>query len=286
MMIDWHSHILPGVDDGPTDIEQSVAIAEALAAGGFTEVYCTPHLMRGIHEAGNDEVRWSMARLQERLNKSGIPITLQSGREYCLDEYLHAALEDPLPLGDSRQILVELLPHSTADMVRRLVYDVVRAGFTPVIAHPERCPLLELPGHPGGNGGIRGALGHLLEPAGHPAGNGGILESFRSLFPGRGNGSAERSHGPNGQGMHAPGGNGHSRRSSDAAANPLLAYLRDLGCSFQGNLGSFSGFYGVQVKTTAESMRDAGLYDRYGSDLHTVQQAKIVLSNQPKQTAG
>ena len=257
MMIDWHSHILPGVDDGPTDIEQSVAIAEALAAGGFTEVYCTPHLMRGCYEADNDEVRWSMARLQERLNESGIPITLRSGREYCLDESLHAALEDPLPLGDSRQILVELLPHSTADMVRRLVYDVVRAGFTPVIAHPERCPLLELPGHPGGNGGIRGALGHLLEPAGHPAGNGGILESFRSLFPGR-----------------------------DTPANPLLAYLRDLGCSFQGNLGSFSGFYGVQVKTTAESMRDAGLYDRYGSDLHTVQQAKIVLSNQPKQTAG
>ena len=135
-MIDWHSHILPGVDDGPTDIEQSVALAEALAAGGFTEVYCTPHLMRGCHEAGNDEVRWSMARLQERLDTGGIPITLRGGREYCLDEYLREALEDPLPLGDSRQILVELLPHSTADMVRRLLYDVVRAGFTPVIAHP------------------------------------------------------------------------------------------------------------------------------------------------------
>ncbi len=57
-MIDWHSHILPGVDDGPTDIEQSVDIAEALAAG-VTEVYCTPHLIRGVHEAGNDEVRWA-----------------------------------------------------------------------------------------------------------------------------------------------------------------------------------------------------------------------------------
>ena len=50
-MIDWHSHILPGVDDGPADIEQSVALAEALAAGGFTEVYCTPHLMRGNRTA-------------------------------------------------------------------------------------------------------------------------------------------------------------------------------------------------------------------------------------------
>src|SRR5512141_2837255 len=105
-MIDWHSHILPGVDDGPADIEQSVAIAASLAAGGFTEVYCTPHLVRGCYEAGNDEVRRGVAKLQERLNAGGIPITLRSGREYCLDEYLQAALEDPLPLGDSRQILV------------------------------------------------------------------------------------------------------------------------------------------------------------------------------------
>lgn len=237
-MIDWHSHILPGVDDGPADVEQSVAIAASLAAGGFTEVYCTPHLMRGCHEAGNDEVRWGVAKLQERLNTRGIPITLRSGREYCLDEYLQAALEDPLPLGDSRLILVEILPHSTADMVRRLVYDVVRAGFTPVIAHPERSPLLEPPGPPAGNGGIRGAIGHLL-------------------------GGGHR--------------NGPANSPSDAAANPLLSYLRELGCSFQGNLGSFSGFYGSQVKCTAESMRTAGIYDRYGSDFHTVEQAKIVL---------
>jgi protein-tyrosine phosphatase len=246
-MIDWHSHILPGVDDGPADIEQSVAIAAFLAAGGVTEVYCTPHLVRGCYEAGNDEVRWGVARLQERLTAGGIPITLRSGREYCLDEYLQAALEDPLPLGDSRLVLVEIPPHATADMVRRLLYDVVRAGFTPVLAHPERSPLLNPSGPPAGNGGIRGALGHLL-------------------------GGGRR--------------NGHARRSSDAAVNPLLTYLRDLGCSFQGNLGSFSGFYGGRVKSTAESMRAAGLYDRYGTDVHTLEQAKMVLPNQQKQTVG
>jgi len=263
-MIDWHSHILPGVDDGPADIGQSVAIAEALAAGGFTEVYCTPHLMRGCYEVGNDEVRWGVARLQERLDASGIPITLRTGREYCLDEYLQDALEDPLPLGDSRLLLVEILPHSTADMVRRLVYDVVRAGFTPVIAHPERSPLLVPPGPPGGNGGILGGL--------------------RNLFPGRSNGHPERARGdaahPNG---HR---NGPAHSPSDAAANPLLSYLQELGCSFQGNLGSFSGFYGGQVKRTAESMRDAGIFDRYGTDLHSPEQVRIILSNRRKQTVG
>jgi protein-tyrosine phosphatase len=56
MMIVWHSHVLPGADDGPADIEQPVAIAASLAAGGFTEVYCTSHLVRGCYEACNDEV--------------------------------------------------------------------------------------------------------------------------------------------------------------------------------------------------------------------------------------
>jgi len=169
------------------------------------------------------------------------------------DEYLQEALEDPLPLGDSRQILVELLPHSTADMVRRLLYDVVRAGFTPVIAHPERSPLLASPAPRNGNGGI--------------------LRSLRHLFPGRGNGNS----------AHGPGGNGHGERAQgNAAENPLLSYLRDLGCSFQGNLGSFTGFYGGPVRATAESMRTAGLYDRYGTDSHTVEQARIVMQSNLK----
>ena len=239
-MIDWHSHILPGVDDGPKDIEQSVAIAASLAGGGVTEIYCTPHLIRGCHEASNEEVLRGVAKLQERLDTGGIPVTLRSGREYCLDEYLQAALEDPLPLGDSRLILVEIPPYAAADMVRRMLYDVVRAGFTPVIAHPERCPLLASPAPSNGNGGIRGVLGHLM-------------------------GGGHR--------------NGNPNNPSEIAENTLLSYLRNLGCSFQGNLGSFSGFYGGQVKSTAESMRGAGLYDRYGTDLHTAEQARILLQS-------
>jgi protein-tyrosine phosphatase len=138
-------------------------------------------------------------------------------------------------------------------MVRRLLYDVVRAGFTPVIAHPERSPLLASPAPRNGDGGILGTLRHL--------------------FPGRGNGGT----------AHGPGGNGHGERTQEGAVeNPLVAYLRDLGCSFQGNLGSFSGFYGGQVKATAESMRGAGLYDRYGTDSHTVEQALVVLQSNLK----
>jgi len=237
-MIDWHSHILHGIDDGPVEIGQSLAMASALSAAGFTTVYCTPHLMRGCYDAGNDAVRRGVAELQERLDSNGIPLTLLPGREYCLDEYLLTSLEDPLPLGDSRLILVEILPQLSVDMVRQLLYGVVRSGFTPLIAHPERC--------------------RLLEPVVHRTGNRGVLNTFKSLLAGGRHGRTEQAQ---------PGMTG----------NPLLDYLRDLGCSFQGNLGSFSGFYGRQVKSVAESMKALGLYDRYGSDLHSPEQAGRVL---------
>jgi protein-tyrosine phosphatase len=234
-MIDWHCHILPAIDDGPEEIGQSLAMAAELSAAGFTSVYCTPHLMRGRFDAGNDRVRRGVAELQRRLDDSGIPLALLAGREYCLDEYLLDALQDPLPLGDSRLVLVEILPHATAGMVRQVLYDVVRAGLTPVIAHPERCHLLEPKPAPDRRG-LFPALQSLLWQTPHPA-----------------------------------------PRSSNA----LVDYLRDLGCCFQGNLGSFNGYYGRQVQSAAEAMRDMGLYDRYGSDLHAAGQAGIVLKGLP-----
>ncbi|HEY5522958.1 MAG TPA: CpsB/CapC family capsule biosynthesis tyrosine phosphatase [Desulfuromonadaceae bacterium] len=237
-IIDWHTHILPGLDDGSPGIEQSLAMAGLLAAHGFTTVYCTPHQIRGCYEASNDQVRRAIAELQQLITANDIPLTLLPGREYYLDEYLLTALEDPLPLGDSRQVLVEIPSRTSGDMVRQLFYAVVRSGFTPVIAHPERCTLLTPSLQHPEKRGIRGFIGRFIS-SGHQHGS----------MPGAG----------------------------DATGNPLLDYLRDLGCSFQGNLGSFNNFYGRQAKTAAETLRNMGVYDRYGSDLHSPEHAKLVL---------
>src|SRR6185369_9778000 len=67
--------------------------------------------------------------------------------------------------------------------------------------------------------------------------------------------------------------------AGDVSGNSLLDFLRDLGCSFQGNLGSFNGFYGVQAKDAAETLKSMGVYDRYGSDLHSPDHAKVVLGS-------
>lgn len=218
-------------------------MARLLAAHGFTTVHCTPHHMRGVFEAGNDRVRRAVAELQLQVTAADIPLVLLPGREYYLDEYLPHLLEDPLPLGDSRLILVEISSTIDAEMAKKLVYAVVRAGFTPVIAHPERCPLLTPVRTQAENAGGWGVLGRFM--------------------PGRG-----RQHGA-------------TPRAGEGSGNPLLDYLRDLGCSFQGNLGSFNGFYGDRARNAAEAMRSLGVYDRYGSDLHAPEHARRILGPPP-----
>ena len=239
-MIDWHCHILTGIDDGPTENEQSLSIAALLAGKGFSKIYCTPHYMRGCYEASNDEIRRGIGELQQLIEDNGIPVTLLPGREYCLDEYLLAALEDPLTLGDSRQILVEIPPRIPFKMARQLFYEVVRSGFIPVIAHPERCPLLVPARHTAHDRAIWGSISRFLS-GGYP--------------------------------------NRRQPEVGDSTGSPLLDYLRELGCSFQGNHGSFNGFYGHHIKNAAQTLQGMGVYDRYGSDLHSPEQAKAILSN-------
>ncbi|MFZ4855320.1 MAG: tyrosine-protein phosphatase [Desulfuromonadaceae bacterium] len=239
-MIDWHCHILPGLDDGSRNIEQSLSMAGLLAAHGFTEIHCTPHLIRGCFEASNTDVRQGIQELQQLIRDNNIPLTLLAGREYFLDEYLLTYLEEPLPLGDSCQILVEIPPRTTDDMVRQVLYKVVRAGFTPVIAHPERCHLLELKTEPAVGRGFFGSIKRALT---------GGRDNYQHPEP------------------------------PDTTGNLLLDYLRDLGCHFQGNMGSFSGFYGWQVKAISDTMKLKGIYDRFGSDLHAPEHADRILQS-------
>lgn len=240
LIIDWHSHILPGLDDGSQESEQSLAMAGLLSTHGFTTVYCTPHQLHGAYEASNDQVRRGTAELQQMIRSRDIPLTLLPGREYYLDEYLLHLLEDPLPLGDSKLILIEIPSSAAVEMVRQIFYEIVRAGFTPVVAHPERCALLTPRRKHVENPGLWCAMARFM--------SGGVRQ--------------EPSHG--------------AGKGSD---NPLLDYLRDLGCSFQGNLGSFNGFYGGQTKIAAEALRSLGVYDRYGSDLHAPEHARRILGS-------
>jgi protein-tyrosine phosphatase len=223
---DWHCHLLPGIDDGAATMEESVAMARALSAAGFTTVCCTPHLMKGSYDTSATEIRERTAQLQQRLAAESIPLKLLAGAEYYLDEYLLQLLQDPLPLGDTRQILVEISSHAPVEFVKETFYRIKCSGYTPLIAHPERCT--------------------LLEPKSTAPGKKGL---WSSLF--------------------------NSKLKTQNSE--LLDYLREIGCKFQGNLGSFAGVYGDRVRQRALTFLKSELYDCFGSDAHRTEHLEDLL---------
>lgn len=134
---DWHSHILPGVDDGVRTMEESLEILRLYEGLGVKTVWLTPHIMEDIPN--------TTARLRERFAElqaaySG-PVTLHLAAENMLDNLFEERLErnDLLPIGgNGDHLLVETSyfnpPMGLHDILRR----IKAKGYHPVLAHPER----------------------------------------------------------------------------------------------------------------------------------------------------
>ncbi len=135
-MIDIHTHLLPGVDDGARTIEQSLEVLERFVAAGVTCVVCTPHLHASeAHFVPVDRYRSLHWKLCEAAPPS---LTIQRGWEIMLDRPGVDLTGGHLLLGASNAILVEFprgtLPSGTELELSR----IRRSGVIPVVAHPER----------------------------------------------------------------------------------------------------------------------------------------------------
>lgn len=232
-MIDYHCHLLPGLDDGAPDRDSALAMARQLAAAGFTRVYCTPHRLRGLYDNTPEQVRRATAELQSELERVGIALELAPGIEYFLDEFFLDNLNDPLPLGDSGLLLFEVSPRTDPEQIKDAVFQIQRRGLTPLLAHPERYPL-------------------LLPPA---AQNGLLKRITQRLFTQRADTSSQ----------------------DPLAPYPLFQELIAMGCRMQGNLGSFTGYYGREAARAAHLIQSAQAFHAYGSDGHSPQQLRRTL---------
>jgi len=232
---DWHCHLLPTLDDGANDLAESLTMAEILAEAGFTQIHCTPHSIPGVYEASAIRIRQATRDLQEAINRAGIPLRVFAGSEYYCDEFLPAQLDDPLSLGDSNILLMEAPLRATPTLLSSIAYQVTLRGYTPLFAHPERSSLFQ-----------------TTEKAKSPSLLGSVLRfanrKFRNQLPAS-----------------------NLELETANSDHDLSSLLRSLGCRFQGNLGSFAGIYGEQVRKAAIKNLQSGLYDCLGSDAHASQ---------------
>lgn len=139
--VDVHCHCLPGLDDGPSTLEQAIELCGALVADGITHVIATPHQL-GAYEGENDAaaIRAAVARLSAELSARSIPLQVSAGADVRVDDRLLELLgaDQVLTLGDGGIYLLLELPHNTLVDLRPLIRALVDRGIVPILSHPER----------------------------------------------------------------------------------------------------------------------------------------------------
>ncbi len=138
-MIDIHTHIAPGIDDGSPDLEVSVAAVKAAADAGITEIVLTPHYMRGSYVNPRSKLEALLPELKKAVNDAGIEMQFHLGSEIMLEsDILKEIKEDRLLMGDTKYVLVESSMNGFPQFFIQALYDLVRNGYKPILAHPER----------------------------------------------------------------------------------------------------------------------------------------------------
>jgi protein-tyrosine phosphatase len=144
-MYDLHSHLLPAIDDGAPDYDTSLAMARAYAGQGVECVACTPHILPGLYHNSGPQIRQAVTELQAQLDGAGIPLKLVSGADNHIVPGFAAELKRGhlLPIGDSAYVLIEPPHHVVPARLEELFFNILLAGYVPVLTHPERLSWIE-----------------------------------------------------------------------------------------------------------------------------------------------
>lgn len=250
-MIDYHCHLLPGLDDGATTIDESIAMAKGLVEVGYSTVCCTPHCMKGYYEFTAEQVREATLILQADLDNAGIDLKLLTGMEYTLDECFFDFVNDLLPLSDTRLVLCEAPQIPNPEVIVDGLQTIVEKGFIPLVAHPERSEFF-----------------------------------YRVLCANNAKRVASNEVEPQERTQPAPGflkkmfGFGRSSNSKLNTQNSKFTGEElPRQCLFQANVASFLGYYPAEAQRHAYDLLKLGVFDCVASDLHNSYMARKVLKS-------
>lgn len=196
-MVDIHSHVLPGIDDGPKKLEMSLDMIRRSYEEGTKDIVATPHFRRGCFEVHYSEVKKIAKYFNDLVRAEGLDINIHYGQEVYYSDRIIEDLEEGLigTINGGRYMLVEFPMRRIPSEAVDYMYELKLLGITPIIAHPER----------------------YLE----------VIKNAEVL-------------------------------------NPFI----EEGCLFQLNAGSIRGFFGKDVKKTAENLMKNNVYSFIGSDAH------------------
>jgi len=141
LKLDFHSHLLPELDDGVKSYSESVDIIKEFVKLGFQKLIITPHIMNDFYKNDIHVIGEKCSELKSILEQKGISIDLDYSAEYYFDEHFMDLYEkNEIRTFGNKHFLFELSYFNEPKNVREFVLRAKNDGFTPVLAHPERYP--------------------------------------------------------------------------------------------------------------------------------------------------
>jgi len=140
MIIDMHSHILAGVDDGPKTMEESIELLEQAVKEGITDIIATSHAFHPQFHTPFEKINKQVNALNLECTTRGIPIKIFKGQEIRVsDQTLNNLMNgEALSLANSKYVLIELPSQGIPTFTTQLIQQLLNQNKIPIIAHPER----------------------------------------------------------------------------------------------------------------------------------------------------
>lgn len=140
-MIDIHSHLLFGVDDGSRTLEESVHVIKKLSEVGYTDIILTPHYINdSTYVSTREENLDVLKRLKVGLIRNNVNVNLYLGNEIYIDSEIANLLKNNIisSLNDTKYLLIELPMSSENEIYYDVFLDLINMGYKVILAHPER----------------------------------------------------------------------------------------------------------------------------------------------------
>lgn len=135
-MVDIHSHILFGVDDGAKDIEESIELLKQAVSVGYTDIVCSSHYYIGLYE--NNSYLDNFNLLQKEIKRLNTPINIYLGNEFNLDSEYFSHKDKINRINNGKYFLVEIKSNIIYSICKDFFQMLLEKGVTPIFAHVER----------------------------------------------------------------------------------------------------------------------------------------------------
>ncbi|OCX51292.1 capsular biosynthesis protein [Mucilaginibacter sp. PPCGB 2223] len=143
--VDMHSHVLPGIDDGAQNPQESIELIKTMMSAGIKKIIATPHVMNDYYRNTPESIKSALAVLKAELAEQQIDIPVEASAEYFFDEVFMELVEknELLPMGKN-YILFEFSFVSPPPVFIPTIIKLKDMGYIPILAHPERYPYYTL----------------------------------------------------------------------------------------------------------------------------------------------